>query len=34
LFEKSFTKRLIELGYEDGMRQMDAIMALLKADTD
>ncbi len=29
LFEKSFTRRLIELGYEDGIRQMDQIMALL-----
>ena len=29
LFEKSFTKRLIELGYQDAMMQMDALMAFL-----
>ncbi len=29
LFEKNFTRRLIELGYEDGMRQIDEIMAFL-----
>jgi NTE family protein len=29
LFEKSFTKRLIELGYDDAMKQMDQIMAFL-----
>lgn len=29
LFEKSFTKRLIELGYQDGMKQIDELMAFL-----
>jgi NTE family protein len=29
MFEKSFTKRLIELGYDDAMMQMDKIMAFL-----
>jgi NTE family protein len=29
LFEKSFTKRLIELGYQDACEQMDALMAFL-----
>lgn len=29
LFEKNFTRRLIDLGYEDGMRQIDEIMAFL-----
>jgi len=29
LFEKSFTKRLIELGYDDAMQQIDQIMAFL-----
>ncbi len=29
LFEKNFTRRLIDLGYEDGMRQIDDIMAFL-----
>ncbi len=32
LFEKSFTRRLIELGYEDGMRQIDKIMTFLASD--
>ncbi|WP_348729597.1 patatin-like phospholipase family protein [Rheinheimera texasensis] len=31
LFEKSFTKRLIELGYQDAMAQIDALMAFLSA---
>lgn len=31
LFEKSFTKRLIELGYQDATQQMDALMAFLRA---
>ncbi len=31
LFEKSFTKRLIELGYQDAMAQIDAVMAFLSA---
>ncbi|MDZ7868493.1 MAG: patatin-like phospholipase family protein [Rheinheimera sp.] len=31
LFEKSFTKRLIELGYQDAMAQMDSLMTFLAA---
>lgn len=31
LFEKSFTKRLIELGYQDAMVQMDGLMTFLAA---
>ncbi len=31
LFEKNFTKRLIELGYQDAMAQMDTLMAFLSA---
>lgn len=31
LFEKSFTKRLIELGYQDAMAQIDPLMAFLSA---
>jgi len=31
LFEKSFTKRLIELGYQDAMVQMDDLMTFLAA---
>lgn len=31
LFEKSFTKRLIELGYQDAMAQIDHLMAFLSA---
>ncbi len=31
LFEKSFTKRLIELGYQDAMLQMDDLMTFLAA---
>jgi NTE family protein len=30
LFEKSFTRRLIELGYDDGLQQIDKIMAFLQ----
>ena len=31
LFEKNFTKRLIELGYQDAMVQMDGLMTFLAA---
>ena len=31
LFEKNFTKRLIELGYQDAMVQMDSLMTFLAA---
>jgi NTE family protein len=31
LFEKNFTKRLIELGYQDAMVQMDELMTFLAA---
>ncbi|WP_430456355.1 patatin-like phospholipase family protein [Rheinheimera sp.] len=31
LFEKNFTKRLIELGYQDAMEQMDELMTFLAA---
>ena len=31
LFEKSFTKRLIELGYQDAMTQMDSLLSFLSA---
>lgn len=33
LFEQSFTRRLIELGYEDGLRQIDKIMAFLQPES-
>lgn len=32
LFEKGFTKRLIELGYQDAMAQMPALMAFLQGE--
>jgi NTE family protein len=31
LFEKNFTKRLIELGYQDAMTQMDSLLSFLSA---
>ncbi|WP_445426338.1 patatin-like phospholipase family protein [Alishewanella sp. HL-SH06] len=31
LFEQKYTRRLIELGFEDGMQQMDSIMQFLAA---
>ncbi|OYW92548.1 MAG: hypothetical protein B7Z18_07995, partial [Alishewanella sp. 32-51-5] len=33
LFEQLYTRRLIELGYQDGMRQQQQIMQFLAAET-
>lgn len=33
LFEKPFTKKLIEIGYEDGLARLDEIMAFLELET-
>lgn len=32
LFEQDFTRRLIDIGYEDGLHQLDTIMAFLESD--
>jgi NTE family protein len=32
MFENDFTSRLIEIGYEDGMRSKDAILKFLAED--
>ncbi|MEH8021839.1 patatin-like phospholipase family protein [Rheinheimera metallidurans] len=34
LFERHYTKRLIQLGYDDAMAQMDSIMQFLREDND